>query len=195
MYYEDSTVPSLTPSPGDKIREYEILETIGRGGMATVYKACHTLINQTVAVKIMKPSLIADPQFRERFVREAQTQAQLTGHKNIVTIHSFFEEQDSYIIVMEYIRGVHKKDKIIRTLAQYIKHFGAMTAEQFKPILNGILAGLSFAHEKGVIHRDVKPSNIMFDKEGTTKIVDFGIARILSDHTLTKTGIAVGTPR
>jgi len=93
MYYDDRTLPSLTPESGDKIREYEITGKIGSGGMATVYKARHTLINQIVAIKIMKPALTSDRQFCERFLREAQATAQLTGHPNIVTIHNFFEDK------------------------------------------------------------------------------------------------------
>lgn len=195
MYYDDMTIPAFTPSPGDTIREYKILEKIGGGGMATVYKARHTFINQIVAIKIMKLSLISDPQFCERFIREAQTQAQLTGHQNIVTIHNFIEEGGVYLIVMEYIDGIEVEGRIIRTLAQQIKNFGAMEISYFNPILKGILSGLSFAHEHGIIHRDIKPSNILFSHKGIAKIVDFGIAQIISDQRLTRTGIAVGTPK
>ncbi|MBN2620524.1 serine/threonine protein kinase [candidate division WOR-3 bacterium] len=195
MYYGDHTMVSRNPNPGDRIREYEILETIGKGGMATVYKARHSLIDQTVAIKIMKPSLMDDQQFCERFIREAQAQAKLTGHPNIVTIHNLFEEDNLYIIVMEYVDGMFVDGSRIRTLAQFIEHRGTLSVEQFKPILEGMVSGLMFAHEHNVVHRDIKPSNIMLTGNGTVKIVDFGIARSITDQRLTKTGIAIGTPK
>jgi serine/threonine protein kinase len=194
-----STPPSnsdqFTPVPGDRIREYEILEMIGKGGMATVYKARHTLINQLVALKILNYGLTSDPQFCERFLREAQTQAQLTGHKNIVTIHNFIVERGLYIIIMEYVDGIGISGQKIRTLAEQLKHFGAMDVWHLRPILEGVLAGLDFAHEQGIIHRDIKPSNIMFTNRGVAKIADFGIAKIVVDQRLTRTGVAIGTPK
>jgi len=195
MYYDDRTLPSLTPESGDKIREYEIIGKIGSGGMATVYKARHTLINQIVAIKIMKPALTSDRQFCERFLREAQATAQLTGHPNIVTIHNFFEDNGMYIFVMEYIDGIGVKDKKIRTLRQHIKSLGAFDTEGFSRVLEGILSGLGFAHDQGIVHRDIKPSNIMFSEKGVAKLVDFGIAQIVGDQKITRTGTAVGTPK
>jgi serine/threonine protein kinase len=195
MYYDDSTLPSLTPEPGERIREYEIIGKIGSGGMATVYKARHTLINQIVAIKIMKPALTSDSQFCERFLREAQATAQLTGHPNIVTIHNFFEDNGMYIFVMEYIEGISVNNTRIRTLAQHIKKFGAFDIASFSPMLKGLLSGLGFAHDQSIIHRDIKPSNIMFSEKSTAKLVDFGIAQMVSDQKITRTGTAVGTPK
>lgn len=195
MYYDDSTLPSLTPEPGERIREYEIIGKIGSGGMATVYKARHTLINQVVAIKIMKPALTSDPQFCERFLREAQATAQLTGHPNIVTIHNFFEDNGMYIFVMEYIEGIGVNDEKIRTLAQHIKKFGAFDIDSFSPVLGGLLSGLGFAHDHSIVHRDIKPSNIMFSKKSIAKLVDFGIAQMVGDQKITRTGTAVGTPK
>lgn len=195
MYYDDSTLPSLTPEPGEKIREYEIMDKIGSGGMATVYKARHTLINQVVAIKIMKPALTSDPQFCERFLREAQATAQLTGHPNIVTIHNFFEDNGMYIFVMEYIDGIVMDDAKVRTLAQRIRKFGAFRIDDFAPVLKGLLSGLGFAHDQSIVHRDIKPSNIMLSEKATAKLVDFGIAQMVSDQKITRTGTAVGTPK
>ncbi len=195
MYYGDQTIPSINPEPGDRIREYEIIETIGRGGMATVYKARHTLINQIVAIKIMQSNLTTDPQFCERFVREAQTQAQLTGHPNIVTMYNYIEEDNAYIIVMEYIDGIEVNGMKIRTLGQYIEKRGALTVDIFKPMLDAVVAGLDFAHRQQIIHRDIKPSNIMLSQMGAAKISDFGIVHIIADQKITRTGIAVGTPK
>jgi serine/threonine protein kinase len=192
---EDQTIASYTPAVGDMIREYEILDMIGKGGMATVYKARHTLIKQVVALKIMNQSLTADPIFTERFLHEAQTQAQLTGHQNIVSIHNFFKERGFYIIVIEYIDGIGLEGKNIRTLAEQLKAFGPMDAWHLKPILLQVLSGLNFAHEQGIVHRDIKPSNIMYSSYGVAKIADFGIAQIISEPRLTRTGIAVGTPK
>ena len=101
-FYDDATLQRKMPSVGTKIREYELIEMIGRGGMATVYKARHTLIDQIVAIKIMNPTLTSNPQFYERFLREAKTQVKLAGHQNIVSIHNFIEEEGLYIIIMEY---------------------------------------------------------------------------------------------
>lgn len=163
--------------------------------MATVYKACHTLINQIVAIKIMKPTLTSDHQFCERFLREAQATAQLTGHPNIVTLHNFFEDDGMYIFVMEYIEGNEIDGVKIRTLAQYIKKFGAFGIDSFSPMLEGLLSGLGFAHDQSIVHRDIKPSNIMFSGKSLAKLVDFGIAQMVGDQKITKTGTAVGTPQ
>jgi len=163
--------------------------------MATVYKARHTLINQVVAIKIMKPALTSDPQFCERFLREAQATAQLTGHPNIVTVHNFFEDNGMYIFVMEYIEGIGINDARIRTLAQRIKKFGAFDIDSFSPVLGGLLSGLGFAHDQSIVHRDIKPSNIMFSDKSSAKLVDFGIAQMVSDQKITRTGTAVGTPK
>jgi serine/threonine protein kinase len=195
MYYDDTTLPLLTPEPGERIREYEIIGKIGSGGMATVYKARHTLINQVVAIKIMKPVLTSDSQFCERFLREAQATAQLTGHPNIVTVHNFFEDNGMYIFVMEYIEGIGINDAKIRTLAQRIKKFGAFDIDTFSPVLNGLLSGLGFAHDQSIVHRDIKPSNIMFSEKHIAKLVDFGIAQMVGDQKITRTGTAVGTPK
>lgn len=195
MYYGDHTILSRNPNPGDRIREYEIIETIGKGGMSTVYKARHTMIDQIVAIKIMKPSLMDDQQFCERFVREAQAQAKLCGHPNIVTIHNLFEEDNLYIIIMEYIEGMLADQDMVRTLAQFIDNRGRLRIDQFKPILLNTLAGLEFAHQQNVVHRDIKPSNIMLMSNRSAKIADFGIARIIADQRLTKTGIVIGTPK
>lgn len=180
--------------PGSKIREYEIIERVGRGGMATVYKARHTILEQIVAIKIMDPLLTHDPKFRERFLKEAKTQAKLSGHPNIVTIHNFIEEQGLYFIIMEFIEGMEIKGRYIRTLSQLINSYSPLEIDKLQPIVAGILDGLGYAHEKGVIHRDIKPSNIMFTTRGISKISDFGIVRILDENTVTHSGTTIGTP-
>ena len=194
-FYDDATLQRKMPAVGTKIREYELIEMIGRGGMATVYKARHTLIDQIVAVKIMNPALTSDPQFCERFLREAKTQAKLAGHQNIVSIHNFIEEEGFYIIIMEYVDGIGVEGKKIRTLGQQISYFGAMDVGHFRPIFEGVISGLGYAHNRAIIHRDIKPSNIMFSNKGVEKLADFGIAQIVKEQRITRTGFVLGTPR
>jgi serine/threonine-protein kinase len=100
-----------------------------------------------------------------------------------------------YIFVMEYIEGIGINDARIRTLAQRIKKFGAFDIDSFSPVLGGLLSGLGFAHDQSIVHRDIKPSNIMFSDKSSAKLVDFGIAQMVSDQKITRTGTAVGTPK
>ena len=150
---------------------YEILEVIGTGGMAVVYKAmCHRL-NRYVAVKILRDELANDEEFRKRFQTEAQAVAMLS-HPNIVSVYDVSHSDGVEYIVMELIEGV--------TLMQYMKKKGALGWKEALHFAVQISKALEHAHEKGIVHRDIKPQNIMILKDGTIKVADFGIAALES---------------
>ena len=170
------------------LNRYEILEQIGEGGMATVYKAkCHTL-DRLVAIKVLKSEYAEDEEFVKKFMMECQSAAKL-NHPNIVGIYDFHEiELDGkpvYFIVMEYIDGI--------TLKELIEKKWFIPEEEAVDIALQILEALKEAHSHGVIHRDIKPHNIMISKSGIVKVTDFGIARATSNHTMTTTMDAIGS--
>lgn len=168
----------------EKIRDYEIIKKLGEGGMGTVYLAKDVMLERKVAIKVLNPLLTKDSQFTERFRHEAKVQASLI-HSNIVTLYNYFFEQDHYCMVMEYIEGV--------TLKQLITNTGPMPEQKAVWILNQMLDAVGYAHKKGIIHRDIKPSNVLVTSDNTVKILDFGIAKILQDKGMTKTGTKMGT--
>lgn len=157
---------------------YEILEQIGSGGMAVVYKArCHRL-NRLVAIKILKDELGQDEEFRRRFHAESQAVAMLSHH-NIVNVYDVSHSDDLNYIVMELIDGI--------TLKQYLQQKGALNWREVLHFSTQIAKALEHAHSRGIIHRDIKPHNIMILKDGTVKVADFGIARVSSaQSTLTR---------
>lgn len=170
------------------LNRYEILEQIGEGGMATVYKAkCHTL-DRLVAIKVLKSEYAEDEEFVKKFMMECQSAAKL-NHPNIVGIYDFHEIElggkPVYFIVMEYIDGI--------TLKELIEKKGFIPEEEAVDIALQILEALKEAHSHGVIHRDIKPHNIMISKSGIVKVTDFGIARATSNHTMTTTMDAIGS--
>jgi serine/threonine protein kinase len=168
----------------EQIRDYKIIKKIGEGGMGTVYLASDTMLERNVAIKVLNPLLTKDSQFTDRFRHEAKVQASLI-HPNIVTLYNYFREGDNYCMVMEYVEGV--------TLKQLITNTGPLPEQKILWVLNQILEAVGFAHKKGIIHRDIKPSNILLTDNNTVKILDFGIAKILQDKGLTKTGTKMGT--
>ena len=146
---------------------YELLELIGRGGMANVYKAkCHRL-NRLVAVKILKSDLADSAEFRRRFHDESLAVAQLS-HANIVSVYDVSRSDELDYIVMELIDGI--------TLKQYMERRGKMDWREALHFIIQIMRGLSHAHSRGIIHRDIKPQNIMVLRDGSVKVADFGIA-------------------
>lgn len=157
---------------------YEILEMIGVGGMAYVYKAlCHRL-NRLVAIKILKEDLADDEEFQRRFYTESQAVAMLS-HPNIVAVYDVSRSGSTEYIVMELIEGI--------TLKQYINRKGILNWKEVLHFTTQIMKGLSHAHSRGIVHRDVKPHNIMILKDGSVKVADFGIARLASvQNTLTQ---------
>ncbi|MDO4486927.1 MAG: Stk1 family PASTA domain-containing Ser/Thr kinase [Bacillota bacterium] len=154
---------------------YELFERIGEGGMSVVYKAKDKLLNRFVAIKILKPEFINDHKFIDSFRRESQAAASLS-HPNIVNIYDVGREGNIHYIVMELIEG--------RTLSDYIKAQGAMSYPKVIALSKQIAAALAFAHKNHIIHRDVKPHNVMITPNGTAKITDFGIAKAVNAATI-----------
>ncbi|CAG0947322.1 serine/threonine-protein kinase PpkA [Anaerolineae bacterium] len=167
-----------------KFREYIVKEKLGQGGMGTVYLCEHDVVGQTVALKVLNPQLTSDPQFRERFVREAKVMAKL-NHPNIVKLLNFFEEPEGSVMVMDYFEG--------HTINQMIAKRGPIPEEEAKYLVRQMLLAVGYAHKQGIIHRDIKPSNILVNKDNLVGILDFGIAKMLEDVELTKTGTMLGS--
>ncbi len=164
---------------------YELVRHIARGGMAEVYQARDLLLDRPVALKVLFPELSVDRSFVERFRREAQAAANLT-HQNIVSIYDWGEEDGTYFIVMEYVDG--------RPLSDILRREGRFTAERAAAIGTQVAAALGNAHRHGVVHRDIKPGNILLDPNGLVKVTDFGIARAGdTSENLTQTGAVMGT--
>ena len=170
---------------GQKINDrYEIIRMIGEGGMANVYLAQDTILNRKVAVKILRGDLAGDEKFVRRFQREAISASSLT-HPNIVEMYDVGEDDGKYFIVMEYVDG--------KTLKSLIKKRGALTLPEIIDIMLQLTSGLACAHDSYIIHRDIKPQNIMILDDGTVKITDFGIAMALNSNELTQTNSVMGS--
>jgi len=163
---------------------YNIVEIVGIGGMAVVYKAIDILENRFAAIKILKDEFVKDERFRRRFLNESRAIAMLS-HKNIVDVYDVNFEGDIQYIVMEFIEG--------RTLKEYISVTGALSASEAIGYCKQILGALRHAHERGVVHRDIKPHNIMLLDDGTVKVTDFGIAHVSNFETVTMTDTAIGS--
>ncbi|MFO7675692.1 MAG: protein kinase [bacterium] len=179
---------------GQSIGDYRITDKLGEGGFGVVYKAVHRLLEQEVAMKTLDAILTRDVRFRQRFFEEAKTQARLK-HPNIVTLHNFFEHDGQYYIVMEYLEGmVLPGGQRAKNLGDLVK-LGPVPEARTREIFRQILEGVSCAHRHGVLHRDIKPLNILFAESGLVKIADFGIAKIIGgDTNISLSGTRVGTP-
>jgi serine/threonine-protein kinase len=178
---------SVNPVPGGMpayIGRYRVIERIGKGAMGMVYAADDETMGRRVAIKVMMADLEEEPETRERFYREAKVTGQLI-HPNIVTVFDLGEDHGRPYIVMELLQGT--------PLGEHLQRPDARTLDAKLDLMMQICDGLHAAHEKSVIHRDVKPSNLFVQPDGTLKILDFGIAR-LATSTLTASGFLVGTP-
>mgnify|MGYP004517904821 CR=1 FL=1 len=170
---------------GQKINDrYQIIKTIGEGGMANVYLAYDTILDRNVAVKVLRGDLATDEKFVRRFQREALSASSLS-HPNIVEVYDVGEDNGLYYIVMEYIEGKHLK--------QLLKKRGSLTVREVIDIMLQITDGMSAAHDSYIIHRDIKPQNIMILENGLIKITDFGIAMALNATQLTQTNSVMGS--
>ncbi len=149
--------------------DLDIAELLGRGGMGAVYKARQKKLDRWVALKILPPAVSRDPQFSERFSREALALARL-NHPNIVTIHDFGESQGLYYFVMEYVDGVNLRQLL---------HRGRISPREALAIVPQICDALQYAHDHGIVHRDIKPENILVDRAGRVKVADFGVAKLV----------------
>ncbi|HEY3845216.1 MAG TPA: Stk1 family PASTA domain-containing Ser/Thr kinase [Acidimicrobiales bacterium] len=164
---------------------YELTHLIARGGMAQVYRARDRQLDRPVALKVLFPELSVDRAFVERFRREAQAAANLS-HPNIVPVFDWGEDNGAYFIVMEFIDG--------RPLSAVLRESGPLPPQQIATIGANVAAALAFAHRHGVVHRDVKPGNVLITADGTVKVTDFGIARAMNtEESLTQTGAVMGT--
>ncbi|MCH7908792.1 MAG: serine/threonine protein kinase, partial [Candidatus Hydrogenedentes bacterium] len=166
---------------------YEILEELGRGGMGVVYKATDKTLNRTVAIKFLPSQMGEEPEHVKRFRREAKAAAAL-NHPNIVTLFSTGEQDGKYYIAMEFVDGM--------TLSQLVRSEGALDIKRVVRYIIQVADALDEAHAKGVIHRDIKPQNLLIDPRDQIKVTDFGLARFMYEHTeLTADGARLGTPR
>lgn len=165
---------------------YQVVCELGRGGMAVVYKCYEENLNRFVAIKVLSDHLAHDKETKERFMREAKTMASV-NHINVIQVHFIGEEQGQPFFAMQYIKG--------QSLSELLKPRFALDVNQAKNLIYQASKGLLVAHEKGLIHRDIKPGNLMIAEDGCLKIVDFGIAQSKEfDTNLTNTGEIVGTP-
>ena len=171
---------------GRTLGVYQIMEEVGRGGMASVYRAYQSSLNRYVAIKVLPPQLAYDEEFVQRFLREAQAAASLS-HPNIVVVHDVGEQGGLYYIVMEFLEG--------QTLKDLIQREGPLSPVRAARILEQVAAALDYAHQRGFVHRDIKPANIFVGPDDRVKLTDFGIAKAVSEaEQLTRTGMLVGTP-
>lgn len=163
---------------------YEILSRLGDGGMAIVYKAKDLILDRIVAVKILRPELEHDEEFVRRFHREAESVASLS-HPNIVAIYDIGEEEDCYYLVMEYVQGM--------TLKSFIKDYSPVSVQEAVHIMKQITLAIAHAHARGIVHRDIKPHNILIDESEHVKVTDFGIAVAVTGSTITYTHSIMGS--
>ena len=172
--------------PGDLIAgRYELEELVGTGGMSSVFRAHDAQLDRRVAIKILHEHYAADPEYLERFRREARAVARLS-HPNIVTVIDRGEDGGRQFIVFEHVEGENLKELVLRT--------GRLPLRRALELALATADGLAFAHEQGLVHRDVKPQNVLLSEEGDVKVTDFGIARSLDvEHGVTQTGTVLGT--
>jgi predicted Ser/Thr protein kinase len=169
--------------------QLEIIELLGQGGMGTVYKARQKHLDRLIALKVIPPEAAKEPAFAERFAREARALARL-NHPNIVTVHDFGQSDGVYFLLMEFVDGLNLRQTM---------QTGNLTPQEALAIVPHICDALQYAHDQGIVHRDVKPENVLLDKAGRVKIADFGLAKLLThlpqDFTLTHSMQVMGTPR
>jgi len=167
------------------IGRYQLLRVIGRGGMGVVYLALDPILQRLAAIKVLSPHLSSDETVIARFINEARIAASLQ-HPNIVTVYEAGQDGEFVFMAMEYVEG--------QDLATLLRERGRLHPDEAIAILKAIASALDYAHQRGVIHRDVKPSNVLVSRDGVVKLMDFGIARVIGGERHTKTGVLVGTP-
>ena len=167
-----------------RIGHYDVLDEVAAGGQATVYRARDTRLGRIVALKVSHPHLARNPQFRERFLREARMAASLT-HPNVVTVYDVGEEDGNLCMAMEFLPS---------TLFGLVRGRGALTVNEALEFTRQIADALNAAHQQGIVHRDMKPQNVLLTDQGLAKVSDFGIARATEFATMTASGMVMGTP-
>ncbi|MBD3393710.1 MAG: protein kinase [Chitinivibrionales bacterium] len=175
---EDNWVPA-------QLGNYRILERLGRGGMGDIYKAIQAPLGRTVALKVLSPQLMRNDEFAKRFEIEAKA-ISLLQHNNIVSIYEYGEVDGLKFFAMQFVEG--------EDLGRRIARKKPVPVEEIIDTAKQICRGLRYAHSKNVVHRDIKPQNVLIDKNGVCRLSDFGIAKIFESTNLTMTGMAVGTP-
>jgi eukaryotic-like serine/threonine-protein kinase len=169
---------------GDRIAGYQVIGMLGVGGMGAVYQVKHLISERVEALKVLLPDMVATPDIAERFVREIRLQASL-DHPNIASLHTALEVDNQLLMIMEFIDG--------QTLAEMLRSTSLMLPQALSIGIQ-VLSALDYAHSRGVVHRDVKPSNVMIDKSGIVRLMDFGIARAAHEmRHLTQAGAAIGS--
>jgi len=168
---------------GRQIAHYRIEAQLGEGGMGVVYRAVDLTLDRPVAVKMLTPELARNTSLKERFQAEAKAQANL-NHTNIATLYSFVQDGDNSFIVMEYVDGETFEEMIRR---------GPIPPGQAIQLFQQALSGLGFAHRAGIVHRDIKPGNLMVNRHGIVKVLDFGLAKVLGSERRTRSGVRVGS--
>src|SRR6187551_3353941 len=163
---------------------YRLIELLGSGGMATIYRAADTQLGRDVALKLLRPEYLRDPDFNARFRQEAQAAASLS-HPNVVTVYDYGADPSGPFIVMELVDG--------EDLATILRRSGALPPRQAARIASAVARALAAAHAKGIVHRDVKPGNVIIGRDGQVKVADFGIARAVAEAALTLPGTALGS--
>lgn len=169
---------------GTEIGNYRIVEKLGAGGMGVVYKAIDTHLDRVVAIKALSPEFSGNDTLIERFRSEARAQAQL-NHPNLATLYAFLAQDNAAYMVMEYVDG--------ETFHAMLARRGPIPADEAIPLFRQALAGIAHAHRMGIVHRDIKPGNIMLNREGVVKVMDFGLAKVTGNHGVTRTGVRLGT--
>ncbi|HIE25528.1 MAG TPA: serine/threonine protein kinase, partial [Anaerolineales bacterium] len=171
---------------GKNVGAYRVMEKLGRGGMATVYKAYHANLDRYVALKVLYPAFLEDPNFLARFQREARLVAKLE-HPNIVPVYDFADHEKQPYLVMKYIEGDTLKTRLNKNRLD--------TDEMWK-VVEAVGAGLGYAHQQGILHRDIKPSNVIMAQDGKSYLADFGLARIAqSGESTLSSDMIMGTPQ
>src|SRR5499427_1988692 len=193
-FAQKSTEPTAPPEelplrPGQTFHGLEILEVLGKGGMGVVYKARQPALDRLVALKILPQKMALDPDFQNRFIREAKALGSLS-HPNIVAVYDFGADSGLFFFAMEFVDGTNLR-QILRDRK--------LTPEQALKIVPQLCDALDYAHTEGVVHRDIKPENILLDKKGRVKIADFGLAKLVGADVaaagmLTMTNMVMGTP-
>ena len=172
---------------GRKVGEYQVVRELGRGGMGVVYLAHDAALQRDVAIKVLQPDLASDPEFEARFIREARTSAKIE-HPNVVPVYTAGRDGDLLYMAMAFVKG--------RTLDALLKARGKLPVTEAVDIIRQAARGLGAAHAASLVHRDIKPHNIMIDDAGRVKIMDFGLMRSWSDRdAITATGVFSGTPQ
>jgi serine/threonine-protein kinase len=169
---------------GTEIGNYRILEKIGEGGMGIVYKAVDVNLDRTVAIKALNTELSGNPELEQRFRTEIKALANL-NHTNLATLYALLIEKGRPLMVVEFVEG--------ETFEQIVKRQGPIPSEEAIPLFRQALAGIGYAHRLGVVHRDIKPGNLMLNRQGTVKVTDCGIAKAVSARGVAKSGAQIGT--